>query len=175
MFTFLSRARRVEVQREYRKRLLAVAAGLAFALAFLGAALSVPSYVILSVKAANAASAAPAASASASVDYEAAARDARQKAAALQKSLDEKPLLSVLERIAARAPQGGVALTGTSIRRQQGGAAVTISGTAAARESLVAFSKSLEAEPSFRNVALPVSALAKSRDITFSISLEALF
>src|SRR4051812_24890791 len=100
MFTFLTRAHKIEVEREYRKRLLAVASGLFFVLMFLAAVLTVPSYVTLSIKKANAGLTAKSIAPSADVaDFEARASDISAKSAALSKALEEKSLLSVLERV----------------------------------------------------------------------------
>jgi len=49
---------------------------------------------------------------------------------------------------------------------------VYIDGKASTRESLVEFKNRLESDPSIKSVELPVSDLAKSRDITFSLKLS---
>lgn len=52
-------------------------------------------------------------------------------------------------------------------------AEVLIIGKADSRESLIDFKKSLEVEKTFRNIDLPVSDLAKSKDIKFSLRVTA--
>lgn len=175
MFTFLSRAYRVEVEREYRKRLLAVSSGLLFVLSFLAAALALPPYFILSVKKSDAVLALKAAAlpSAESVGFESQVKDIQAKAQALKGSLDERSLITVFERVALRTAQGGITISGMSVKRGGAQATVSLTGMASTREALVSFSKGLEGEPSFKGVALPVSALAKSRDIAFTITLDA--
>ena len=50
-------------------------------------------------------------------------------------------------------------------------ATVSLNGISNTRESLVAFEKSLESSGLFKNVDLPVSNLAKDRDINFSLGI----
>lgn len=50
-------------------------------------------------------------------------------------------------------------------------AELSIGGTSATRESLVAFVKSLEDTKAFKKVDLPISNLAKDKDIVFTITL----
>ena len=49
---------------------------------------------------------------------------------------------------------------------------IYLGGKAATREGLVEFKKRLESDPGITSVELPVSDLAKSRDITFSLKLS---
>ncbi len=48
---------------------------------------------------------------------------------------------------------------------------IVLQGTAATRESLLAFKKSLESESIFSSIELPLSDLAKSRNIAFSMKV----
>lgn len=51
-------------------------------------------------------------------------------------------------------------------------AVITLSGIGSTRESLVSFTKSLEQIESFKKVDLPISNLAKDKNIDFSISIN---
>ncbi len=55
---------------------------------------------------------------------------------------------------------------------QNNTAEIIIGGTSLTRESLVSFVKSLEDTKSFKQVNLPISNLAKDRNINFSISMK---
>lgn len=50
---------------------------------------------------------------------------------------------------------------------------ITISGIASTRDSLINFVKILEDEKSFSNVVLPVSDLAKDKNVSFSVNFSA--
>lgn len=173
MLTFLPEDARAEVKAEYGRRLLAVAFGLTAVTMLAGAALAVPSYVVVTEKHREAL---VATKAQASVDPETIARlektvkDIGVKVAALKGSGAQRTILSVLELVGERLTPG-IALNSIVIKRGEAGS-VILSGTASTRDALVTFSKSLQAEPSFSGISLPISSLAKSRDISFSISIN---
>jgi hypothetical protein len=52
---------------------------------------------------------------------------------------------------------------------------VVIRGTADTRDALVLFKRRLEQDPLISSVELPVSDLAKSKDITFALKLKTTF
>lgn len=177
MFTFLPRTYKVEVEREYRKRLLTVGWGLFFALMFSAAALSLPSYVIMLVKKTNAESAFEGSGSPApeTVDFESQVKDIQAKATLLSTTFENKPLVSILELVSARVAQPGISITGISLKRGGAEGDISLSGVASTRDALVNFSKALAGEPAFKNVSLPISSLAKSRDIPFSIVVNSQF
>jgi hypothetical protein len=177
MFTFLPRSYRAEVEREYRKRVLAIALGLSTLLALSACALAAPSFIILSVKKAAASLDSKKSgdlSASAGTDTAARIKDIKAKTSVLKTVSAAEPLASVLGRITARMIPG-VKLSGIALKRSVDQGAIVVSGVAATRDDLVAFSKSLQGEPSFKNISLPVSTLAKATDIGFSISIDSSF
>lgn len=65
----------------------------------------------------------------------------------------------------------GVILTGISFARDLKGNRIQVSGTATGREALLKFTGSLENIDIFKSVDLPVSNLAKNKDIDFSIDI----
>jgi hypothetical protein len=52
---------------------------------------------------------------------------------------------------------------------------MAVSGKAVSRDALLSFSKALKSNHRFESVDLPVSNLAKSKDIEFSISIKGTF
>lgn len=81
-----------------------------------------------------------------------------------------KSMISVLERFIAQ-PRSGIAISRIATSRATP-MMLQIQGLAADRNSLVAFNESLKLEPSFSKVNLPVSSLAKNKDIVFDMSIE---
>lgn len=91
-------------------------------------------------------------------------------------------LASLLSGVSAYAPvwpdiafvmdMAGPAITVTevnAVREKEVVAAVTVSGDAATRAALAAYRDALEADPRVLSAALPLSNLAKDRDVPFSI------
>lgn len=64
----------------------------------------------------------------------------------------------------------GVTLTTLSMTRRDGGAAVSITGSAATRDALLSLAESLKSVSALAGVSLPVSSLAQDKDIPFSLS-----
>lgn len=172
-FSFLPNIYKAELEKEYRRRVTAVGLALAALAIFIGAVLSLPAFILLSVKLHNArisASANRAVDASANAAMETRVADLRSKTDLLKGVADTRTMVSVIERINARMVSG-ISLNGVSIKRSETGSEILVSGTAKTRDDLVTYSKSLQGEPSFSSVTLPVSALAKSKDAAFSIAI----
>ncbi|HEU5114157.1 MAG TPA: PilN domain-containing protein [Candidatus Paceibacterota bacterium] len=177
MFTFLPNPYKSEVAREYRKRVFTVAFALLALLAFSAAVLSAPSYIILSVKRSAASLSSEksvAQDAASNAGLETKIKDIKAKIALLKGISGAKPLVSVLAKTNARLTSG-ISITGMTFKRDTDPGSIVLSGSAATRDDLVAFSKSLQGEPSFKNVSLPVSALAKSKNIGFTITIDSAF
>ena len=69
-------------------------------------------------------------------------------------------------------PRPGIRLTGFSFASKEGAeATMSVSGIAATREALRTFEQSLSDEPYVSAADLPISAYAKERDISFTITL----
>ena len=82
------------------------------------------------------------------------------------------PLSSVVLRISSMKPRG---VSITSFRVEYAGTAsssVSIEGTAATRNDLVAFRQILEGDKSFTDVQVPISDLAPSSNIQFSMQMS---
>jgi len=59
--------------------------------------------------------------------------------------------------------------------RDEGENMLTLSGVAETREDLLSFERSLKSEPDFSSVTLPVSNLAKDRDLSFLVTIKGSF
>jgi hypothetical protein len=69
----------------------------------------------------------------------------------------------------------GVSITTISFERLGTQNTMAVSGKAVSRDALLSFSKALKSNHRFESVDLPVSNLAKSKDIEFSISIKGTF
>lgn len=103
--------------------------------------------------------------------------DIQERADLLEAVLVQRTPTSILEDIVPRIPSG------VSVKQfaysfdapvAVGEAAVTVSvlGTAATRNALITFGDNLRQSPLFSRVEVPVSSLAKSEDIDFSLTLS---
>ena len=97
--------------------------------------------------------------------------DIEGKLAVLSAQASRRTVASVLG-LALGHSRGGVSLNSIEIHREKGLAVIILEGRADTRENLVLFSKSLQRQPLFEKVDLPVSSLAKSSDVAFSIRIE---
>jgi hypothetical protein len=77
-------------------------------------------------------------------------------------------IIEELERIGGQ----NVVITDISLSRtEEGIAPIAITGTAATRLALTTFQNDLESHERYTNVVLPLSSLARDRDIDFSITV----
>lgn len=177
MFTFLYGEYRREAIQGYRGRLALMYLGIVLAASLTAVALFAPAFLLASAKKSalflGGAGASDNAEAE-SKEIEAEVRTLKEKLSYAKADAGDVPFSSVLERVGSRR-EPGISITSISLRRGAEKGAISISGRASTREALVAFAKSLQGEPSFSRVDLPVSSLAKSRDIPFSIGIDSKF
>lgn len=177
MFAFLFGEYRKEALKNYRARLAAVYLGMAASAGLAACALFVPAYVLVAEKRAatvESANAAAGAYAAESAAIEAEVRILGEKLGYVKSGAEDVAIVSLLEKLSlSREP--GISITAISLRRSMEKGAISVSGTASTREALVAFSRNLQGIPSFTSVNLPVSSLAKARDIVFTISIDSRF
>jgi len=101
-------------------------------------------------------------------------RDANTRINLLANVQDKIFLSSIIEDIVNERPVGltintmGIAHVGNATTKTS----ITLSGNAATRDILVAFKRSLEADPRFEKVFLPVSSLAQDTNINFTMSVN---
>jgi hypothetical protein len=85
------------------------------------------------------------------------------------------PISMVVKTIVA-TKVSGVSITRITVKEEKTNLFdTTITGIASSRDSLVSFKKSLERETRLSGVALPVSDLARNKDIPFTIHIKAQF
>ncbi|MDQ3089824.1 MAG: hypothetical protein M3Q24_01565 [bacterium] len=176
MFKLLTEEQRVKVQKEYSQRRIVVL------LVFLCAALSMgvvglfPAYVVSASK----------------------EKDANQRIQILNQTLSgiraedlsvrlqdintkiklfaaapssDRPYEYYKEIISLRS--NGIALSELSYRKKDGKAEYSLGGVASDRRALIEFQNNLNNSLFFTNVNVPISDLAKSKDIDFNLTLEA--
>lgn len=97
--------------------------------------------------------------------------DINQKLQILSPALDNvRPVEFIAKAIEEKIP--GIILTGFQWLADKDGNSLTLSGIAKNRETLLNFQNSLNSSENFSNVALPVSNLAKDKNISFQIKLK---
>ena len=86
---------------------------------------------------------------------------------------NDKPKISFLaniqEVLALRTKNIAITSFEVASSSEEGISEMVLQGNAATRESLLAFKKGIEADPNISNLELPISDLAKSKDIPFAI------
>ncbi len=174
MFYFLPQDSKKEAVSEYRQRLAIVGTGLLLAFLVAGCVLALPTYQIMKIRKESAVLERDALVTSLKDDpamLQAEVRDINGKVSTLKGTSESATIMATLDRLLAQRGNS-IAITNVSIKRSGTGSSLTLSGIASTRDALVAFSKRLQGEPSFKNVNLPVNSLARSKDIVFNISID---
>jgi Tfp pilus assembly protein PilX len=175
MFTFLIGEYREKIVGEYRKRLLVFFLLFVFLITLVLAGLALPVYISLRSQRdallLEKNSSAQRVAESERADLETQIQNIRDMVTATKENGIAKPLVFTLENILAHR-SNTVSLTSISMERKKDSWAVNIGGIAASREALVEFKEKLEIETDFSAVDLPVSSLAKSKNIPFSLTLH---
>jgi Tfp pilus assembly protein PilN len=168
---------RAALRREYYLRLSIVALAFLFFCLIVGIALLVPSYILSSGTRESleerAALLAKSSSSAVSADIDRKRSEIEARLSVLSGRAGGYPPTAFVEGV-ARARPSGVKIERLSV---VGGAAdasfVTVSGIAESREALLSFSRALEKIPLFKKTELPLSDLARSQAIPFTIRMEA--
>ena len=178
MFTFLPHEARQAVAKEYKKRLLLIYVVIVAFASIAWIASLVPSYVLVTIRRdemlAQKSTSTMAKDADRLTSIEKEVDLAREKISTLNLVTSKQSISFVLSKLFAHISPG-IALNALSVTRGGTNGTLSISGVATTREALVSFSKTLEGEPFFKKVELPVSNFTKGRDVPFTISLSALF
>lgn len=159
---------------QYKSRFAIIYACMLGLLFIVGAALTLPTYVLLDSRLTAAQiekgpETDPAAETNISIDSEVSA--AKRRIIAIEVDSTEIPIATVLERILSKKGSD-IRIDALAIRRNKETDSISITGIAPSRDALVSFSKRLQGEPSFTNVNLPVGSLTRSKDVPFSISID---
>lgn len=93
----------------------------------------------------------------------------------LRSNMAEVSVFNSLEEVVSLLPEGvkidSVLFFRNQVRNEKNGSAISLSGVATTRDSLVSFSNLLKGSASFSVVDTPVSSLAKDRNLPFSINI----
>lgn len=175
MFNLLPKTEKDAIRREYRRRLFTVILwGIAVS-TLVASLLLIPSFV-LSRQREEAASArvlalSRRADAEKSAQVSAELAEVSTLLTLLATRAPTPSVFDVVRTIAAKRPPGVSFENIAFAPFSQGTFGVQISGVAENRAALVAFNRALETAGTFTRVELPLSNLAKSEDITFSINV----
>ncbi|MEY2664732.1 MAG: hypothetical protein RIT04_540 [Candidatus Parcubacteria bacterium] len=86
---------------------------------------------------------------------------------------DTVPLSLIIETVVLQR-KPGISITSVQVKRSgMTDAALNVAGVATSRDALLTFQKSLAKDPHFSKVDLPISDLAKTKDIRFNITAVA--
>jgi len=101
--------------------------------------------------------------------------ETKQKMAMVSERAPGRSVHEAFFRI-AKDREAGVRVTGLSyVREGTGTSTLGVTGIAATREGLIAFTKRLEGEKMFTSVHLPIANLTLDKDIDFSLSVTSTF
>ncbi len=177
MFTLLSEQHKKYLLRKYRIRLISVVFIFCSILFLTAIALLLPSYMMLSIEQGRLTDQIK------GFAVEIARQNSQNlgsnigdvKSALPLITLENSKFYSTLDTILSGKP-GGVSIRSINFRHVVGEPSIiTLDGLAATRSSLVSFSKTLESEPMFTSVGLPVSNLAKESNVKYSLSVQGNF
>lgn len=178
MINILPQTERRALQREYFWKYGAVITFLVTAVVLFVAVTLVPSYIMSNVKeeilsnqiaaAKNTVSAAE--ETQSTKDIRATTEQIRVLTPNAQVLNDHDVFLSIVAGKTA-----GIKITSFSLVRASAETAVTVSGVASDRQTLLAFQKKLDDNVLFTSVDLPISNLTKSKDIIFTVKLKGKF
>lgn len=166
--------RQLAARREYLMRLASVACGLLTLLALALGAMMVPTYLYLSdrVALAHARLAELDAALASSGEGELSSRVSGIKAdVARLATVYAAPSSAAAMRAVLLVPSEGIALGGITFSAPSPEGRMTVTGTAATRESLRQYALALSALPFAKTADLPLSAYAKESEIPFTITL----
>ncbi|MEK7607927.1 MAG: hypothetical protein AAB484_03360 [Patescibacteria group bacterium] len=178
IFTFLKGEYRQKILGEYRKRLLVLILSLLVLLLFVLLGLALPSFislgdqnkVVLLEREAYSKNVAE----NGQTEIENQLKGMKEMIVVLKQNIENTPLVSIIEKILSEK-SFDVTISNLSLERKKEEWSINLSGMAETREAMVDFSKRLEAVSSFSLVDLPVSSLAKNKNISFTISLRSKF
>ncbi len=178
MFSLLPNQEKKRLRKEYRLRLLIVALIFFVTATIFGLIFLLPSYLLSlskeSVARDHLKSVQDVAKTNAKPELSAELKAANLQIVELKGSVEQMPIKKILDMVIKDRPEG-LKINSFSLTRDAQAGTLLITGIAPTRESLVSFNKTLSAEPLFSKVESPVSELAKSKNIGFSLSITGKF
>ena len=175
MRNLLPAEHRTRVIVEYRLRVVVVVLSLTLIVVIVGIVLLIPSYFLSRSKKDSVSE--QTAFIERSIEF----RESEISAELLRKTRDQLLLLAdsdkrvLLTSIIKNVTEGkgiGVTISAISHFREGEIGTLTITGKALRRDNLLAFKDALDRNSHFSSVSLPISDLAKSRDIKFTLTLK---
>ncbi len=182
MYTLLPEQKVADLQKEYRIRVIILALFFLSGAVWIGISSLLPSYIIAVIQEQNAENSlsrikqTTQTPVNASVAATVSTSNAQIKL--VKNSEDPVVFSGIIENIANRRTPG-ILINDIEIAHASADVRVTatnlsIRGVASTRDALVAFQSALAADPEFSKVDLPVSDLARSTDLTFSLNVTTL-
>jgi len=166
---------RKQVVIEYRLRVISIVLVLVLIIVIIGAALLAPSYFLSRSKKDSANE--QMALIERSIEF----RQSEISAELLRKARDrltlladdnERALFTEIVKALVEEKNSGIAISGISHVRSSGIGTLTVTGEALRRDNLLAFKEALVKSQIFSSVSLPVSDLARSSNIEFTLTLK---
>lgn len=87
------------------------------------------------------------------------------------RSVQDEPRIEELVRAVLSGKPTGISLSSVNFEKEGNGGNMLIRGVAVSRDALLSFRRALEAESRFSAVDLPISNLAQTEDIDFTLTL----
>ncbi len=166
---------RAVLRREYYFRLAIVGSAFLFFCLVIGIMLLIPSYILSSGVQESLQERVELLSKSSSASLSAEVDRKRAEIASRLSTLSERAMgyapTALIEGVVGTRPSG-IKMDRLSIVKSGSGTFVTVSGVASSREALVSFRRTLEKVSLFATVELPLSDLARSQSIPFTLRME---
>lgn len=175
MRNLLPKNYRRRVKNEYLLRVVVIALALILTASVIGAALLIPSYFLSRSKKNAILEQAELiersiARSEGEVSFEM-LRKTRDRLTFLSRDRERTTIIALIKTIIEEEPSG-IVLSDISYSREGEGATIAVSGSAKRRDDLISFRSALNRNDQFLSVTLPVSDLARSSDIRFTITFK---
>jgi hypothetical protein len=175
MLNLLPRDEKKHIKGEYVKRLSIVVFGGILSTMFVGLTLLLPAFFLSEVREnaliEQSIDMGKSTEGSGREELERILDETQQKIDILTAKKDETPLRSIFDAILRHRTEG-VELTGLFYTKDGETVTLTTSGVALRRNDLLQFSRTLEEDPLFTDIELPVSNLANDSNILFTVSIK---
>jgi len=176
MFNVLPQEEKIAIQKEYRVRRLIVIGVFFIITLIIGLILLFPSYLVSQINAQNTASLLEAIQQELqkSKSHVATPEDIsalREKIALLNAAKSSVSVSNLFSIIVAKKGNAVQLSNFTFKKNSDGTLELAVGGNARTRDALTQFSRALEADPAFSAVDLPISSLAKDKDIDFTMTI----
>lgn len=174
MYKLLTEEQKKKIQAEYRLRLVVIALWSLIAVIVIGMVSLFPSYILTKARY-NELTERLAILEQTGLSFEDKEvqlwlNQMNQKLKLLSPKFDkDRPSVFIEEALRARV--AGIRVTSLGWKREANGEIITLTGTASDRQSLINFENKLDKLGNFGDVSLPISNLAKDKDIDFEVEL----